>query len=107
MIRIETLKANVIINNFDAAADQIFLDDFKFTRLGTGTADGTPLTNPKPFVANTSGLATIKKGAQIIYETDTGELYYDRDGWKGYANPTHFATVTNKAALSISDFELF
>jgi hypothetical protein len=34
-------------------------------------------------------------------------LWYDSDGKKGLADAVHLATITNKAALSISDFELF
>jgi hypothetical protein len=107
IFRVSGLKSKMQINDFDPSLDQIFLEDAKFEGLGAGSLDGTPLTNPKSFVANTSGLATNKKAAQIIYETDTGKLWYDSDGKKGDADAMHFATITNKAALSISDFELF
>jgi hypothetical protein len=107
VFQIASLKSKMSIGGFDPAADQIFLDDAKFKGLGDGSPDGSPFASSKCFVANTSGLATVKKGAQIIYETDTGKLWYDSDGKKGDAHAMHFATVTNKAALSISDFELF
>ncbi|HEX2556166.1 MAG TPA: putative Ig domain-containing protein [Microvirga sp.] len=104
--QISGFKKVQTIDDFDPATDQIFLQDGKFKGLGVGSPDGAPLT-VKTFVANTSGLATNKKGAQIIYETDTGRLYYDSDGKKGPADAVHFATISNKAPLTISDFELF
>lgn len=73
--------------------------------MGSGSDEGTPLSG-RVFVANTSGLATSRKGAQIIYGKDTGKLWYDADGRKGDADAVHSATVPERAALSSADFEL-
>jgi hypothetical protein len=105
-IQLASLKRTRTISDFDPGLDQIWLSDAKFKGLGSGSDEGVPLTG-KSFVANTSGLATSRKDAQIIYETDTGRLYYDSDGKKGPADAVQFAVVTDKATLSISDFELF
>jgi len=57
------------------------------------------------FVANTSGEATSKGKAQIVYETDTGRLFYDKDG-KGGADGVHFATLTSMPGITFRDFEI-
>jgi VCBS repeat-containing protein len=100
-------KSKTSIRDFNPAEDQILLDDTAFRGLGTGTPDGAPFASPKAFAVNTTGLATKKKGAQIIYEKDTGKLWYDADGKQGDADAVNFAVLKNKAPLSISDFELF
>jgi beta-glucanase (GH16 family) len=105
VVQIAGLKPKRSIADFDPALDQIWLNDARFRGLGAASDEGAPLTG-KAFVANSSGLATGRK-AQIVYETDTGKLWYDKDGRTGDADAVHFATVTNKAVLSISDFELF
>ncbi|HEX2552626.1 MAG TPA: calcium-binding protein, partial [Microvirga sp.] len=89
------------IDGFTSGLDEIHLDDKCFKNLGLGTDDGTALKKGM-FVANYTGLAT-KKFAQIVYEKDTGELYYDADG-KGGKEAIHFATLTDQADLFLSDF---
>jgi Ca2+-binding RTX toxin-like protein len=61
------------ITDFSFAADTIQLDNAIFTALPAGVlAAGA-------FRANTTGLAQDADD-RIIYETDTGELYYDANG---------------------------
>ena len=54
------------------------------------------------FAKNTSGLATDKYD-RVIYETDTGKLFYDADG-NGKVKAVHFATLTKNLALTADDF---
>ncbi|HEX2554531.1 MAG TPA: tandem-95 repeat protein, partial [Microvirga sp.] len=98
------LKKNVDkITDFEATYDQIFLDDAVFKGLGTGTDAGTPLKKAQ-FTANADGAATGKK-AQIVYESDTGNLFYDADG-AGSGAAVQFATLSGKPTLSHLDFEI-
>lgn len=104
IFRIRKPDPKTSISTFDSETDQIFLNDRFFKGLGgDGTPEGTPLKRGS-FVSN-SGHAT-KDRPQIIYDEDNGRLLYDSDG-KGGDKAVHFATITNKVALSISDFELF
>ncbi|MBX3568579.1 MAG: calcium-binding protein [Rhizobiaceae bacterium] len=62
------------ITDFSFVSDTIQLEDGIFTMVGpAGTLAATA------FRANTSGLAEDASD-RIIYETDTGDLYYDADG---------------------------
>lgn len=85
------------IQDFNAAADTIRLENAIFSALAaTGTlASGA-------FRANTTGLAGDSSD-RIIYETDTGELYYDSNG-SAAGGGVHFATIVNKVALTAADF---
>ncbi len=40
---------------------------------------------------------------RIIYEKDTGRLFYDADG-TGTVAGVYFATLTNKASITVKDF---
>ena len=61
------------ITDFNFSADTIQLDDAVFTALTAGVLASAA------FRANTTGLAGDSSD-RIIYETDTGELYYDANG---------------------------
>ena len=54
------------------------------------------------FVRNTTGLAADGND-HIIYETDTGWLYYDSNG-SAAGGSTHFATLAANLALTNADF---
>jgi Ca2+-binding RTX toxin-like protein len=43
---------------------------------------------------------------RIIYETDNGRLYFDRDG-SGGAAKVHFATLNTNLVLNNADFFVF
>ena len=87
------------ITDYNVAADTIRLDDAIFTVLPTGTLKSNA------FVKNTSGNAADASD-RIIYESDTGKVYYDRDG-TGAAAKVHFATLGKNLALTSADFIVF
>jgi len=87
------------ITDYNVSADTIRLDDAIFTVLPTGTLKSNA------FVKNASGNAADASD-RIIYETDTGKVYYDRDG-TGAAAKVHFATLGTNLALTSADFIVF
>jgi Ca2+-binding RTX toxin-like protein len=87
------------ITDFNVAADTIRLENAVFTGLAGGTLAATA------FVRNTSGNAADASD-RIIYETDTGRLYFDRDG-TGAAAKVHFATIGTNLAVTHADFFVF
>jgi VCBS repeat-containing protein len=75
--------------DFDASsADKIHLDDAIFA--GIANAGGS--LSATDFVANEGGIATTAT-QNILYDTNTGNLYYDPDG-NGAAAKILFATLT-------------
>jgi Ca2+-binding RTX toxin-like protein len=87
------------ITDFNALADTIRLENAIFTGLAAGTLAATG------FVQNTSGNAADASD-RIIYESDTGRLYFDRDG-TGAAAKVHFATLATGLTLTSADFFVF
>ncbi|KQV39900.1 MULTISPECIES: hypothetical protein [unclassified Rhizobium] len=88
---IDTISDFVVVN------DTIRLENSIFTAVG---AAGT-LVAPA-FRANTTGLAGDSSD-RIIYETDTGKLYYHANG-SAAGGGMHFATVTAGLAITNADF---
>jgi Ca2+-binding RTX toxin-like protein len=87
------------IGDFSNAAgsdDSIQLENGIFTKLTKGGVLASGM-----FAANKDGLA---KDADdfIVYETDTGKLFYDADG-SGAGKAVQFALLGNKAALTADD----
>ncbi|MBC7312012.1 MAG: calcium-binding protein, partial [Rhizobium sp.] len=62
------------ITDFSVADDAIWLENGVFTALGAAGA-----LSSAAFVRNTTGLAQDASD-RLIYESDTGELYYDSNG---------------------------
>ena len=90
-------SANVdTITDFKAADDRFLLSDAVFTALNTGAL----LSGY--FRANTTGLAQDGND-HIIYETDTGELYYDFNG-TGAGGGVLFAKLIGLPAIGSGDF---
>ena len=85
------------ITDFEPIYDLFLLDGAVFAGLLQGT--------DAMFVANKTGLATSAGEAQIVYQTRTGNLFYDADG-KGGADGILFATLSNKPTLTASDFDI-
>nr|WP_316653355.1 calcium-binding protein [uncultured Gellertiella sp.] len=88
------------ITDFKPGDDVIVLSHTIFTGMGIGS-----ITKTADFVANDTGIAT-KASDHIIYNTKTGQLYYDHDG-AGGDNAVLFAVLDTKVALHASDFYIF
>lgn len=86
------------ITDFSAADDTIQLQNSIFTAL---TATGALASSA--FRANGTGNAGDSTD-RIIYETDTGKLYYDRDGSGSSYDSVLFATLTTKPTITSADF---
>jgi Ca2+-binding RTX toxin-like protein len=87
------------ITDYNVAADTIRLENAVFTGLAGGGLAASA------FVRNTSGNAADASD-RVIYETDTGKLYFDRDGTGGAAK-VHFATLGTNLAMTNADFFVF
>jgi Ca2+-binding RTX toxin-like protein len=85
--------------DFNAVADTIRLENAIFTGLADGNLAATG------FVQNTTGNAADASD-RIIYESDTGRLYFDSDG-TGAATKVHFATLATGLTLTSADFFVF
>ncbi|MFI0849676.1 beta strand repeat-containing protein [Mesorhizobium sp. IMUNJ 23232] len=86
------------ILDFSVPADRMLLSDAIFTALDTGTLSAAA------FRVNNTGLAQDTSD-HIIYERDSGKLFYDADGVGGSAG-IHFATLTVGLALTNADFSV-
>jgi Ca2+-binding RTX toxin-like protein len=87
------------ITDFARGSDKILLDNAIFSAIA-----GVSLT-AAGFAANAAGAATTT-AHRIIYETDTGKLFYDSNGSAAGGN-VQFATLTPGLALSHTDFSVF
>lgn len=85
------------ITDFSAAHDRIRLSSAIFTAIvGTGTLSAAQ------FTANASGTAQDADD-RIIYETDTGKLFYDSNGSTA-GGVTQFAILAPGLALTNTNF---
>ena len=87
------------ITDFSAVDDTIRLDDAVFAGLAVGTLAASA------FAANLTGQAT-GAAKRILYETDTGKLFFDADGVGGAAR-VQFATISVGLTLTSADFVVF
>lgn len=86
-----------IITDFFPKKDTIYLDDAIFAGLNTGRVKSS---------AFHTGTAAHDATDRIIYNADTGDLYYDADG-SGGANAQQFAELTAGLDLTYADFYIF
>lgn len=84
------------ITDFVVADDLIGLEDAVFTALPPGYLVASA------FTANASGVA-LDATDRLIYETDTGYLYYDADGNSGGASIL-FARLAAGLSMTAADF---
>jgi len=85
------------ITDFNVVDDTIRLENGIFTAIaGTGTLTAAQ------FVKNATGLAEDAND-RIIYETDTGKLFYDANG-SASGGRLHFATLEKNLGLTAGDF---
>lgn len=82
------------IADFASGTDTIALDDAVFTALATGQLGAG---------AFATGTQAADADDRIIYDSDTGALYYDADG-NGSGAAVQFATLSAGLTLSASDF---
>ncbi|MFI0843360.1 beta strand repeat-containing protein [Mesorhizobium sp. IMUNJ 23232] len=85
------------ITDFNFVNDTIQLDNAIFNAI-----IGVGVLSAAQFAANTSGTAGDAND-RIIYETDTGELYYDTNG-NAAGGSTLFATLTAGLGITNADF---
>ncbi len=86
------------IADFDSSEDDyMLLDKTIFTALASS---GSLLA--AEFRINTNGLAEASDD-RIVYNTDTGELFYDADGLNGAA-AVQFAVLTGAPGVDVDDF---
>lgn len=86
------------IADFDPAADLVYLSSTIFTGLGTA---GSAMLADR-FVTTVAGIPALDDNDRIIYESSTGNLYFDSDG-SGAATSILFARLGNHAALAAAD----
>ncbi|KQU01171.1 beta strand repeat-containing protein [Rhizobium sp. Leaf453] len=86
------------ITDFDVVGDTIRLDDAIFNAI----AGGTGTLSVGQFVANASGTAADGND-RIIYETDTGNLFYDTNG-NAVGGSTLFANIGAGLGVTNTDF---
>jgi Ca2+-binding RTX toxin-like protein len=86
------------ITDFVVADDTIQLENSIFTKFGTTT--GT--INAAYFKSNSTGLAADSND-YIIYETDTGKLFYDSNG-NAAGGSIQIALLGTNLALTAADF---
>jgi Ca2+-binding RTX toxin-like protein len=84
-----------VIRDFNPADDTILLDNAVFSALGLGTISADQ------FVIST---APQDANDRIIYDSNTGGLYYDADGTGG-GSGIQFAEVGRGLALTNADFQ--
>ena len=95
------------IKDFVSGEDKILLSADIFTKLATalGVIDGndpTPLSDGDFFVAGAKVKPTDAT-SYILYDTNTGRVYYDADG-NGKGTADWFITLTGKPELIADDF---
>jgi Ca2+-binding RTX toxin-like protein len=83
------------LSGFSSADDTIRLENAIFTRL---TATGTLASS-----AFVRGSTALDAGDRILYNSATGQIWYDSDG-TGAAAKILFATVTAGTSISFTDF---
>jgi Ca2+-binding RTX toxin-like protein len=81
------------ITDFEAGADSRLLDDAVFAGLSLGTLSADAFNNG----------GAVDADDRIIYDTATGNLFFDADG-SGAQQATQFATLSNQAPVSNTDF---
>jgi Ca2+-binding RTX toxin-like protein len=86
------------ITDFSSVADSIWLEGAVFSTLAAGALAVAA------FAANASGLAADADD-RIVYDTDSGALFYDADGVGGI-DAVQFAVLTGVPTITAADFEV-
>ena len=85
------------IYGFNTADDTFFLDDAVFTSLAAGTLAAG---------AFRVGTSALDADDRILFDSATGQIFYDADGIGG-AGAILFATITGGTAVTHADFVVF
>ncbi len=85
------------VTDYNVAADRIEIDNAAFLGLTAGAL------NALAFTSNATGTATTA-AHRIIYETDTGALWFDRDGSGAAFGRVQFADLTDGLAMTAAEF---
>jgi serralysin len=85
------------IQGFNVIDDTIRLENAIFTEIA-----GTRTLTSAQFHKSTAGVAHDGSD-RIIYETDTGKLFYDSNG-NAAGGSVYFATISKNLALTAADF---
>lgn len=88
------------IMDYTVTDDQFELDASVFTAITTGIG---PLPG-YAFKSNSTGVAN-EANDRIIYETDTGRVYYDEDG-TGAIESIVFAVISANLTMTASEFDI-
>lgn len=86
------------ITDFNVVADTMQLQNAVFTAF-----NATGVLNATAFVKSASGVAADASD-RIIYETDTGKVFYDQDGNGGAFAGIQFAKLAAGLAITNADF---
>jgi Ca2+-binding RTX toxin-like protein len=86
------------ISDFATGSDKLHLDDAAFTAIG---ASGNFAAGDGRFAANSSGTAADTND-RVVFNTSTGQLYYDADG-SGSGASQLIATVQTGATVAATD----
>jgi Ca2+-binding RTX toxin-like protein len=87
------------VSDFASGSEKLHLDDAAFTSIG---AMGNFAAADARFKANSSGTATDTND-RVVFNTSTGQLYYDADGSGSGAAPQLIATVQAGATVAATD----
>jgi Ca2+-binding RTX toxin-like protein len=87
------------ISDFASGSDKLHLDDAAFGAIG---AMGNFAASDARFKANSSGTATDTND-RVVFNTSTGQLYYDADGSGSGAALQLIATVQTGATVAATD----
>jgi hypothetical protein len=85
------------IMDFNVDGDRLRLDDAIFGQLSAGTLKSSQFR---------VGEKAMDSNDYIIYNQNTGDVYYDRDG-SDSAAAVKFAVIDNKALLTYANFIVF
>jgi Ca2+-binding RTX toxin-like protein len=83
--------------DFNVDDDRLHLDDAIFGQLSAGTLKSSQFR---------IGAEALDSDDYIIYNQNTGDVYYDRDG-SGSAAAAKLAVIDNKALLTHTNFIVF
>jgi Ca2+-binding RTX toxin-like protein len=88
------------VYDFNPKHDSFHLENAVFTKLGSGS-----VTRPKKVTADmfVKGRAAQDQEDRIIYDKNTGALYYDKDGTGG-SSQVKFATLNKGLKVTYHDF---